>query len=67
MANEIKKQIPDFTIDYEPDFRQKIANSWPNSIDDSEARKDWNWEHSYDLEAMSKEMLNQLGSTKTLV
>jgi len=67
LANEIKKQIPDFTIDYEPDFRQKIANSWPNSIDDSEARKDWNWEHSYDLEAMSKEMLNQLGSTKTLV
>jgi nucleoside-diphosphate-sugar epimerase len=67
LAEEIKKQIPDFTINYEPDFRQKIANSWPNSIDDTEARQDWHWKHSYDLEAMTNEMLNQLGSAKTLV
>lgn len=66
LANEIKKQIPDFTVDYEPDFRQKIANSWPNSIDDSEARQDWNWEHSFDLNAMSTEMLTQIGKKTTV-
>ncbi len=43
IAEEIKKHFPDFTIDYEPDFRQKIADSWPASIDDNEARKDWGW------------------------
>lgn len=63
LAAEIAKQIPEFTIGYNPDFRQKIANSWPNSIDDSEARQDWNWNHSYDLEAISNEMLMQLGKT----
>ena len=60
LAAEIKKHIPDFTIAYEPDFRQKIANSWPSSIDDTDARQDWNWEHSYDLESMTHEMLTQL-------
>jgi nucleoside-diphosphate-sugar epimerase len=61
LASEIAKQIPDFTISYNPDFRQKIANSWPNSIDDADARQDWNWKHSYDLVAMTNEMLLQLG------
>ncbi|MCB0463914.1 MAG: NAD-dependent epimerase/dehydratase family protein [Flavobacteriaceae bacterium] len=61
LAAEIKKQIPDFTIDYEPDFRQKIADSWPNSIDDSAARQDWNWKHVFDLQTMTNEMLQQLG------
>lgn len=60
LAASIKKQIPDFTIEYQPDFRQKIADSWPKSIDDSQARKDWNWKHSFDLEKITNEMLTQL-------
>ncbi|MEZ4801699.1 MAG: NAD-dependent epimerase/dehydratase family protein [Gelidibacter sp.] len=60
IANEIQKHIKDFTITYNPDFRQQIADSWPKSIDDSYARKDWNWKHHYDLSKMSKEMLLQL-------
>ena len=60
LAASIKKQIPDFTIEYQPDFRQKIADSWPKSIDDSQARKDWNWEHSFDLKKITNEMLTQL-------
>ena len=67
LAAEIVKQIPEFTISYNPDFRQKIANSWPNSLDDSSARQDWNWNHSFDLEAITKEMLTQLGSTKSVI
>ena len=58
----IKKTIPDFTISYSPDFRQDIANSWPKSIDDSRARKDWGWSHKVNLEKMSKIMLKNLGS-----
>ena len=57
MALEIKKHIPDFKISYKPDFRQQIADSWPSSIDDSEARKDWNWKHKFDLSSMTIEML----------
>ena len=60
LADSIKKHIPDFTIAYQPDFRQKIADSWPKSIDDSQARKDWNWKHSFDLEKITNEMLTQL-------
>ncbi|WP_296386700.1 NAD-dependent epimerase/dehydratase family protein [Winogradskyella sp.] len=56
----IKKQLPEFSITYKPDFRQAIADSWPSSIDDSVARKDWNWQESYNLEAMTVEMLTQL-------
>ena len=67
LAAEIVKQIPEFTISYNPDFRQKIANSWPNSLDDSSARQDWNWNHSFDLEAITNEMLTQLGSTKSVI
>jgi nucleoside-diphosphate-sugar epimerase len=58
LAEEIKKHIPDFSIDYNPDFRQKIADSWPSDIDDSEAREDWDWKHQYDLSALTAKMLN---------
>ena len=60
IAESIKKQIPEFTIDYEPDFRQAIADSWPASIDDSAARKDWGWQHDFDLEKMTAVMLENL-------
>ena len=60
IATEIKKHIPDFTISYKPDFRQKIADSWPASIDDSLARKDWQWKHKFDLASMTQEMLAHL-------
>ncbi|AWI25231.1 L-threonine 3-dehydrogenase [Flavobacterium pallidum] len=60
VAAEIKKHIPDFEITYAPDFRQKIADSWPASIDDTEAREDWGWNHEYDLESMTKDMLEHL-------
>ena len=60
IAAEIKKHIPQFTISYKPDFRQKIADSWPASIDDNCARVDWNWKHEYDLATMTEEMLAHL-------
>jgi len=63
IANEIKKRIPDFTLDYVPDSRQQIADSWPSSIDDSEARKDWNWKHEFDLQRMTFKMLESLKNT----
>jgi nucleoside-diphosphate-sugar epimerase len=60
IAAEIQKHIPDFNISYNPDFRQKIADSWPASIDDSSARKDWGWSHKFDIESMTKDMLEHL-------
>jgi nucleoside-diphosphate-sugar epimerase len=62
IAAEIKKHIPDFKISYQPDFRQAIADSWPKSIDDSAARKDWGWSHQYGLKEMTKEILANLPS-----
>ena len=66
IANSIKQHIHDFKIEYEPDFRQKIADSWPCSIDDTSARTDWNWQHQYDLGAITKEMLLKLGQTELI-
>jgi nucleoside-diphosphate-sugar epimerase len=60
IAESIKKHIPEFTIDYAPDFRQAIADSWPASIDDSYARNDWGWQHDFDMERMTSVMLENL-------
>lgn len=60
IATSIASVQTGFEISYEPDFRQEIADSWPSSIDDSEARKDWGWNHEYDLERMTKVMLENL-------
>lgn len=61
IAAAIQKHIPEFTISYKPDYRQAIANSWPQSIDDTVARKDWGWKEEYDLAAMTGDMLENLG------
>jgi len=60
ISKSIKNHIPDFKISYEPDFRQAIADSWPSSIDDTLAQKDWNWKAEFDLERTTKEMLKNL-------
>ena len=60
LASEIKKHIPDFEMTYKPDFRQAIADSWPSSINDSYAQKDWGWELKYDLEKMTSDMMINL-------
>ena len=60
IAASIQKHIPEFTIDYAPDFRQQIADGWPKSIDDSTARAHWNWKHEYDLDKMTAAMLENL-------
>lgn len=62
LVEEIRKHMPEFKIDYKPDFRQAIADSWPNSIDDSVARSEWGWKSDYDLKAMVSDMLDVLGS-----
>jgi len=62
IAEEIKKHLPGFTISYQPDSRQDIANSWPQSIDDSSARADWGWKHDYDLPKMTQDMLLNLNA-----
>ena len=60
IATEIQKHIPEFTIAYKEDYRQAIANSWPQSIDDSVARQDWGWKEEYNLETMVKDMLDNI-------
>lgn len=60
IALEIKQYIPEFKISYRPDSRQQIANSWPESIDNSKARKDWNWQHTYNLSSMTSEIIKNL-------
>jgi nucleoside-diphosphate-sugar epimerase len=60
IAAEIKKHIPGFEMNYKPDYRQAIANSWPQSIDDTVARKDWSWKEEYDLPLMVKDMMDNL-------
>ena len=61
LATEIKKHIPEFTCHYAPDARQEIADTWPQTIDDSAAREEWDWEPSYTLASMTTEMLLRLG------
>jgi len=60
LAGEIRKHIPGFKVEYKPDFRQRIADSWPRSIDDSAARQEWGWNPGYDLATMTKDMLEAL-------
>jgi nucleoside-diphosphate-sugar epimerase len=63
LADEIKKHIPDFSITYKPDIRQQYADSWPKSIDDSAARKDWGWKPEFDLSSMTEDMLQHIQAT----
>jgi nucleoside-diphosphate-sugar epimerase len=61
IAAEIKKTIPEFTIDYKVDpVRQAIAETWPNNMDDSVARQEWGWKPKYNLASMTKDMLEKL-------
>jgi nucleoside-diphosphate-sugar epimerase len=60
IAGEIKNHIPEFEITYQPDSRQAIAESWPQSIDDSVAANDWNWKPEYNLQSMTRDMLENL-------
>lgn len=64
LASEIKEHISDFVVNYDSDFRQAIADSWPDSIDDSDARQDWGWKHDFDLEMIVKEMLEGVKTLK---
>jgi len=66
IAAEIKKHVPEFKIDYAPDFRQEIADSWPNSIDDSRAQQDWGWNCKYDLNTMTIDMLQHLKAKREI-
>lgn len=63
IAVEIQKHLPDFSITYKPDFRQAIADSWPGSIDDSHARKDWDWKENFDLELLTKTMIENVDTS----
>ena len=60
LALEIQRHVPNFTITYKTDYRQDIADSWPNSIDDSKARDDWGWSPNYTLSKMTKDILENL-------
>lgn len=62
MQQAIRKHIPEFKLSCEPDYRQSIADSWPQSIDDSVARKNWGWKEEYDLDKMTTDMLSNLAS-----
>jgi nucleoside-diphosphate-sugar epimerase len=65
IGEEIKKHIPGFKMEYKPDYRQPIAESWPQSIDDSVASKDWNWKPEFDLSSMVNDMMLNLKNNKT--
>jgi len=61
LAASISERIPNFSVEYAPDFRQQIAATWPQRLDDSAARRDWGWRHVYDMDGMTADMLAQLG------
>lgn len=63
IADEIRKHIPDFKITYKPDFRQEIAKTWSETIDDVNARVDWDWKPAFDLSSMTDDMLMHLRET----
>jgi nucleoside-diphosphate-sugar epimerase len=65
LVTEIQKHLPDFVCYYKPDFRQAIADSWPSIIDDSKARADWGWNHTYDLPTLVQDMLTKLACGET--
>lgn len=67
IAASIQAHFPKFEVGYSPDFRQKIAESWPESIDDSDARNDWHWKPKFDLASMTKDMIFQLQKKYSLV
>lgn len=60
VAKSIQQHIPDFEITYSPDYRQQIADSWPDSLDDSAARTDWGWKEKFNLEKMTSTILQGL-------
>jgi nucleoside-diphosphate-sugar epimerase len=64
IASSIKSHLPNFTIDYAPDFRDSIAASWPNSIDDSAARRDWNWNSDFNLDKLTSVMIDGIRKKK---
>ncbi|MFT5618208.1 MAG: nucleoside-diphosphate-sugar epimerase [Arenicella sp.] len=66
MGESIRKEIPNFEMSYQPDFRQAIADSWPSSLDDSKARADWGWKPKFDLQAMTADMLLNLRKMKAV-
>lgn len=66
IAAEIARHVPGFVVDYAPDFRQAIADSWPDSIDDSRAHQDWGWQARYDLSSMTTDMLKHLTEARQI-
>lgn len=60
----IRKFIPEIQVQYEPDYREEIALTWPNSVDDTYARRDWNWTHTYDLDDITKDILDALAAER---
>ena len=60
LADKIAERIPGFTCDFIPDFRQKVADSWPDDVDDEAARNEWGWEANYDLGRMVDEMISNI-------
>ncbi|WP_420321353.1 NAD-dependent epimerase/dehydratase family protein [Flagellimonas sp.] len=67
ITRSIKKWYPNFTVEYQPDFRQKIAENWPSSIDDTQAQRDWNWSPHYQLDDVSNEMIAELRKKQNLL
>jgi nucleoside-diphosphate-sugar epimerase len=61
ITREIQKSVPGLRVEYKPDFRQQIADSWPDTIDDSTARSDWGWKHEFDLASMAEDMIRNIG------